>query len=49
MREGVAHPRTVFEISERRTCSIVKADRKVVRSWWIFPTLSRSISRRRMQ
>jgi putative transposase len=31
MREGVAHLRTVFEISERRACSIIKADRKVVR------------------
>lgn len=31
MREGVAHLRTVFEISERRACSIVKADRKMVR------------------
>ena len=30
-REGVAHLRTVFEISERRACSIVKADRKMVR------------------
>ena len=31
MREGVAHLQTVFEISERRACSIVKADRKMVR------------------
>ena len=31
MREGVAHLRTVFEISERRACSFVKADRKMVR------------------
>jgi putative transposase len=31
MREGVAHLRTVFEISERRVCSIIKADRKMVR------------------
>jgi len=31
MREGVAHLRTVFEISERRACSIVKADRKMMR------------------
>jgi len=31
MREGVAHLRTVFEISERRACSIIKADRKMVR------------------
>ena len=31
MREGVAHLRTVFEISERRACSILKADRKTVR------------------
>ncbi|WMS41338.1 IS3 family transposase [Acuticoccus sp. MNP-M23] len=31
MREGVAHLRTVFEISERRACSIVKVDRKMVR------------------
>lgn len=26
VRESVAHLRTMFEISERRTCSIVKAD-----------------------
>jgi putative transposase len=31
MREGVAHLRTEFEISERRACSILKADRKTVR------------------
>ena len=31
MREGVARIRTVFGISERRACSIVKADRKMVR------------------
>lgn len=31
MRQGVAHLRTVFEISERRACSIIKADRKMVR------------------
>jgi putative transposase len=31
IREGVAHLRTVFQISERRACSIVKADRKMVR------------------
>jgi putative transposase len=31
MREGVAHLRTVFEISERRACSIIKATRKMVR------------------
>ena len=31
MRQGVAHLRTVFEISERRACSIVQADRKMVR------------------
>ncbi len=31
MREGVAHLRTVFEISERRACSIIRADRKMVR------------------
>ena len=31
MREGVAHLRTVFEISERRACSIINADRKMVR------------------
>jgi putative transposase len=31
MREGVAHLRTVFQISERRACSIIKADRKMVR------------------
>ena len=31
IRQGVAHLRTVFEISERRACSIVKADRKMVR------------------
>lgn len=30
MREGVTHLRTVFEISERRACSIVNADRKMV-------------------
>lgn len=31
MRKGVARIRTVFGISERRACSIVKADRKMVR------------------
>ncbi|CAN1537574.1 Tra5 Transposase and inactivated derivatives [Caulobacteraceae bacterium] len=31
VREGVARPRTAVEISERRACSIVKADRKMVR------------------
>lgn len=31
VRQGVAHLRTVFEISERRACSIVQADRKMVR------------------
>ena len=31
MRQGVAHLRTVFEISERRACSIIGADRKMVR------------------
>lgn len=31
MREGVARIRTVFGISERRACSIVRADRKMVR------------------
>jgi putative transposase len=31
VREGVAHLRTMFKISERRACSIVKADRKMVR------------------
>ncbi len=31
MREGVARIRTVFGIIERRACSIVKADRKMVR------------------
>jgi putative transposase len=31
VREGVAHLRTVFEISERRACSIRHADRKMVR------------------
>jgi putative transposase len=31
MREGVAHLRTVFEISEQRACSIIKADRRMVR------------------
>jgi putative transposase len=31
MREGVAHLRTVFEISGRRACSIIRADRKMVR------------------
>lgn len=31
MREGVAHLRTMFEISERRACSIINADRKMVR------------------
>lgn len=30
-REGVAHIRTVFEISERRPYSIVRVDRKTVR------------------
>jgi hypothetical protein len=28
MREGVAHLRTVFEISERRACSIIKMSSK---------------------
>jgi len=31
VRQGVAHLRTVFEISERRACSILKVDRKMVR------------------
>ena len=31
VREGAAHIRTVLEISERRACSILKADRKMVR------------------
>jgi putative transposase len=31
MRDGVAWIRTVFGISERRACSTVKADRKMVR------------------
>ena len=31
IRQGVAHLRTVFEISERRACSILQADRKMVR------------------
>jgi putative transposase len=31
VRQGVGHLRTVFEISEGRACSIVKADRKMVR------------------
>jgi putative transposase len=31
MRQGVAHLRTMFEISERRACSIIGADRKMVR------------------
>lgn len=31
VRQGVADLRTVFEISERRACSIVRADRKMVR------------------
>ena len=31
VREGVAHLRTVFEITERRACSILHADRKMVR------------------
>ena len=31
MREGVAHFRTVVEISERRACSIIGVDRKMVR------------------
>ena len=31
MRQGVAHLRTVFEISERRACAIIEADRKMVR------------------
>ncbi|MFG1400277.1 IS3 family transposase [Roseixanthobacter pseudopolyaromaticivorans] len=31
VRQGVARLRTVFEISERRACSIVQADRKMVR------------------
>ena len=31
MRQSVAHLRTTFEISERRACSIVKADRTMVR------------------
>ena len=31
VRQGVAHLRTVFEISERRACSILQADRKMVR------------------
>jgi len=31
VRQGVAHIRTVFEISERRACSILQADRKMVR------------------
>jgi putative transposase len=30
LREGVALLRTVFKISERRACSIVMADRKMV-------------------
>ena len=31
VRQGVAHIRTMFEISERRACSIVQADRKMGR------------------
>jgi putative transposase len=31
MREGVARIRTVFGISERQACLIMKADRKTVR------------------
>jgi putative transposase len=31
MREGVAHLQAVFAMSERRACSIIKADRKTVR------------------
>jgi putative transposase len=31
MRDGVAHLRTMFEVSERRACQIVGADRKSVR------------------
>ena len=31
MRQGVAHLRSVFEISERRACLIINADRKMVR------------------
>lgn len=31
VRQGVAHIRTMFEISERRACSIVQADRTMVR------------------
>jgi putative transposase len=31
VRQSVAHLRTVFEISERRACSILKADRTTVR------------------
>ena len=31
MRDGVAHLRTMFEVSERRACQIVGADRKTVR------------------
>jgi len=31
VRQGVAHLRTVFEISERRACSILQVDRKTVR------------------
>jgi putative transposase len=30
MRQGVAYLRTMFEISERRACSIIKADRKML-------------------
>ena len=31
VRQSVAHLRTVFEMSERRACSILQADRKMVR------------------
>ena len=31
MRQAVAHLKAAFEVSERRACSIIKADRKSVR------------------
>jgi putative transposase len=31
MRQAVAHVKATFGVSERRACSIIKADRKSVR------------------
>ena len=44
-REAVAHLRGVLEMSERRACSIVAADRKMIRYRSCRPPNSRRSSR----